>query len=103
MKTIIEYATFCEATVYETNGDSWSYNYTFSNLREAEEWARFQIEVRPLNFEIDRIYITDSDTGEILLTCRPDDAEDDEEPCDDWGYNEDMGFDPYIGCYTDDC
>ena len=21
----------------------------------------------------------------------------------DWGYNEDMGFDPYMGCYTDDC
>ena len=21
----------------------------------------------------------------------------------DWGYNEDMGFDPYLGCYTDDC
>ena len=24
--------------------------------------------------------------------------------CDpDWGYNEDCGFDPYMGCYTDDC
>lgn len=22
---------------------------------------------------------------------------------DDWGYNEDMGYDPYMGCYTDDC
>ena len=21
----------------------------------------------------------------------------------DWDYNEDMGFDPYLGCYTDDC
>ena len=21
----------------------------------------------------------------------------------DWGYNEDMGFDAYLGCYTDDC
>ena len=20
-----------------------------------------------------------------------------------WGYNEDMGYDPYMGCYTDDC
>ena len=103
MKTIIEYSTFCEATIYETNGDSWSYNHTFKNLREAEEWARFQIEVRPLNFEIDRIYISDNDSGEILLTCRPDDVEDEEEHNDDYGYNEDMGFDPYLGCYTDDC
>ena len=21
----------------------------------------------------------------------------------DWGYNEDMGYDPYLGLYTDDC
>lgn len=26
-----------------------------------------------------------------------------EEPDEDWGYNEDEGFDPYLGCYTDDC
>jgi hypothetical protein len=29
--------------------------------------------------------------------------EDEEDPDEDWGYNEDMGFDPYLGCYTDDC
>lgn len=29
--------------------------------------------------------------------------EDEEDPNEDWGYNEDMGFDPYLGCYTDDC
>lgn len=21
----------------------------------------------------------------------------------EWGYNEDCGFDPYLGCYTGDC
>lgn len=21
----------------------------------------------------------------------------------DWDFNEDCGFDPYLGCYTDDC
>ena len=32
-------------------------------------------------------------------------TEDEDEDLDDcdWGYNEDMGFDPYLGCYTDDC
>lgn len=29
--------------------------------------------------------------------------EEDEDPDEDLGYNEDMGFDPYLGCYTDDC
>ena len=26
-----------------------------------------------------------------------------DEPYDEPDYNEDMGFDPYMGCYTDDC
>ena len=29
--------------------------------------------------------------------------DDDPDECDDWDYNEDMGFDPYMGCYSDDC
>lgn len=29
--------------------------------------------------------------------------DEEEEPDEDWDYNEDMGFDPYLGCYTDDC
>lgn len=32
------------------------------------------------------------------------DEDDEEENYDcDWGYNEDMGYDPYEGCYTWDC
>lgn len=31
------------------------------------------------------------------------DEDSDENLDEDWGYNEDMGFDPYLGCYTDDC
>lgn len=29
--------------------------------------------------------------------------DDDSDEGDDWDYNEDMGFDPYMGCYSDDC
>ena len=29
--------------------------------------------------------------------------DDEDEEFLDWDYNEDMGFDPYLGCYTDDC
>ena len=32
-----------------------------------------------------------------------DDSEDAAEDDDDWGYNEDEGFDPYEGCWTGDC
>ena len=46
------------------------------------------------------IRICDMETGEIVWQWSESD-EDDYDP--DWGYNEDMGFDPYMGCYTDDC
>lgn len=51
------------------------------------------------------IRVCDSTTGEIVAECRPDDELDFDNPNydPDWGYNEDMGFDPYLGCYTDDC
>ena len=39
----------------------------------------------------------DMDTGEVVAEA----AEPDPDP--DWGFNEDMGFDPYMGCYTEDC
>ena len=103
MNVEIMYATKCKATVYETNGDSWSFDSQFTTLKEALEWAQFQIEVRPISFEIARIYIVDSETGQILASCSPDDVDPDENNYEDWGYNEDMGFDPYMGCYSDDC
>jgi len=40
----------------------------------------------------------DMDTGEIIAL-----RTDWDEPDPDWGFNEDMGYDPYMGCYTDDC
>ena len=43
------------------------------------------------------VIVLDMDTGEVVAEA----AEDEPDP--DWGYNEDMGFDPYMGCYTDDC
>ena len=105
MNVEIMYATKCEATIYETNGDSWSFGSQFKTLKEALGWAEFQIDARPISFEIARIYITDCETGEILASCSPDDVSplDDDEDYGDWDYNEDMGFDPYMGCYSEDC
>lgn len=40
----------------------------------------------------------DMDTGEVIY-----DRNSWDEPNLDWGFNEDMGYDPYMGCYTDDC
>lgn len=43
------------------------------------------------------VLVLDLDTGEVVAEA----AEPDDDP--DWDCDEDMGFDPYLGCYTDDC
>ena len=45
------------------------------------------------------VVVVDIDTGEVVAEV----AEANDYPDPDLSYNEDMGFDPYIGCYTDDC
>ena len=60
---------------------------------------------------VESIQVVDTNTGELLADCVPDkeinnDTESwptPKEIFDDWGYNEDMGYDPYLGCYSDDC
>ena len=47
-----------------------------------------------------RIEVIDMDTGEVEAEFT---SSDNDEGDPDWGYNEDMGYDPYMGCYTDDC
>ena len=44
--------------------------------------------------------ICDAETGEVVATVLPEITFIDNG---NWGYNEDMGFDPYLGCYTNDC
>ena len=53
---------------------------------------------------VETVFVTDSKTGELIAECAPDPKVSNEDNYDpDWGYNEDMGFDPYMGCYSDDC
>ena len=47
----------------------------------------------------DGIRVVDLTTGEIVLEAEVDDAED-YEPTD---IDDDCGYDPYLGCFTDDC
>ena len=53
---------------------------------------------------IDWVHILNSETGELIAECIPNPKNSDVNDYDpDWDYNEDMGFDPYEGCYTYDC
>lgn len=108
MNVEITYATPCECTLHTVDGESWTYNHRFTILGEAILWARKQIDESRV-FDIENINISDMNTGELLAVCTPDivsgptAVEDEDDWDDDWGYNEDEGYDPYLGCYTDDC
>ena len=49
---------------------------------------------------IEITYAVDCETDELPAVAEGPTAT---EEWDDWGYNEDEGYDPYLGCYTDDC
>lgn len=54
--------------------------------------------------DVEYVHIINSETGELIAECVPDPENSNEDGYDpDWGYNEDMGFDPYEGSYTYDC
>lgn len=68
-----------------------------NNLRECVDFIEYKMEQ---DTTITRGIICDWDTGEIVATIE----RDNEDFADsDWNYSEDCGFDPYMGCYTDDC
>lgn len=102
----ITYSTRCQATIVDCLGDHWTYGNEFKTLQEAIDWVTFVIDDGVGLIQPDAIkgaFICDCNTGELLAECRPDDVEDSNEDYGDWDYNEDMGFDPYMGCYSDDC
>lgn len=105
MTTTIMYSTTCTLTLYYKEGDlkssDWRQQYRL--LQEALDEAKFILEALYPE-DVERIIIYDANTGEVLAECLPDDIEEDDDPdYRDWDYNEDMGFDPYMGCYSDDC
>lgn len=46
------------------------------------------------------VLVVDMDTGEVVAEAAEPDYNPDLEPAD---IDDDCGFDPYMGCYTDDC
>ena len=75
----------------------------FGSLDAALAYAEEEIDVRQ---QATFASIWDAHTGELYVTCWWDDesiSEEDYGAWDDWGYNEDEGFDPYMGEYTWDC
>jgi hypothetical protein len=70
---------------------------SFGSLDDALAFAEEEIDVRQ---QATFATIWDSNTGEVYATCAADSNTDDDV---DWDYNEDEGYDPYLGEYTYDC
>ena len=108
MKTEILYSTACTITIYfceDCDLASADFREKFKTLKDALNMAEFIFE-HLYRQTAERIVIWDSNTGEVLAECSPEVEAGPTEVSDDfydWGYNEDEGFDPYMGCYTDDC
>ena len=72
----------------------------FGSLDDALAYAEEEIDVR---CQATFASIWDANTGELYATCSWDNESIPEEDYGDWDYNEDEGFDPYLGEYTWDC
>lgn len=106
MKTTLHYSTFMTLYVYAC-GMTATVDMGCKPLDEVLQFveAIFADKTFFHGDSINSIHVIDSKTGELIAECESD-TESGPTAVDDWGdwdYNEDMGYDPYLGCYTDDC
>lgn len=108
MKTEIMYATECAINVHFNHDSEFAFATWREHFKTLAEAIFYAESIFDTQGDAERIIIWDTNTGEILAECTPDpnyeESNFENENYDsDWGYNEDMGYDPYMGCYTDDC
>lgn len=78
---------------------NWESVALFSDKTSIPAMICFADQQFDLGAPADNIRIVDLETGELIF-----DWENEHYwPDDDFDCDNDMGFDPYLGCYTDDC
>lgn len=108
MTTTIYYGSSFTIHVYDEYDNCITYDFTNSTLGEAlKEFDMIVKNMHPLirGEHVDHMLITDMGTGEILAECATNRSDDLNDEPDDWNdepYDLEMGFDPYLGCYSDD-
>lgn len=88
--------------------DNWEDIAEFSNKAEYDAVYDFCISQfsngNSLVAPADNIAIFDAYTGEKVWDFNEDESPNEEDPYyEPDGIDDDMGYDPYLGCYTDDC
>lgn len=102
MKTTLHYSTFMTVCVHAC-GMTATVDFDCKPLEDVLDFVQhiFNDDTFFHGESIESVHVIDSKTGELIAECVPEESVDDDYG--DWDYNEDMGFDPYMGCYTDDC
>ena len=102
MKTTLHYSTFMTLYVYAC-GMTATVDMECKPLDEVLDFVQDIFDDKTFfhGDSVEQVCVIDSKTGELIAECVPEKAF--EDAYDDWTYNEDMGYDPYLGCYTDDC
>lgn len=103
MKIKYESGQICQVVAVDVLGGHWTLGRELM-IDDAVQCAEDILEGRYIFYpsQVEKVYIVDDDTGELLATC----IHDEPKPVEDesWeSFNEDCGFDPYLGCYTEDC
>ena len=101
MKTTLHYSTFMTLNVHAI-GMIAMIDMRCNLLNEVLDFVEhiFSNDTMFCGDYVEKVVVCDSNTGELIAECDSDRSDPTPE---DWGYNEDEGFDPYMGCYTDDC
>ena len=102
MKTTLHYSTFMTVCVHAC-GMTATVDFDCKPLEDVLDFVQhiFNDDTFFHGESVVSVHVIDSKTGELIAECVPEKSSDDDYS--DWDYNEDMGYDPYMGCYTDDC
>ena len=105
MKMNLTYGASFELIIATIYGEDFTYEMKSCTLQDAVDYAEmiFDDETLLRSDAVSKVMICDAETGEICAECEHDPVKEAPLPDEDWSSNEDMGFDPYLGCYTDDC
>lgn len=88
---------------------TWDCPHLYTTIDDAVDAVRIMLDTER---EADGAHIMDSNTGEIYVTCYADEEESEESNYEDWcsdywddgcPINDEVGFNPYMGCYDYDC
>lgn len=82
MKIIFASEKNCDVMIRDINGWHWKLAATFDNIQSAIDMAEniFNGLTIWTPQDISRIFVTDVDTGELLVECAPDNHNNDEDP-----------------------